>query len=103
MLRWNGTTWINLPLPGFMTSGGDPFRVAALSATEAYVTNLAGTVFRFDGVNWSQTTQLGLSEVPANRFTANAIAVVPGFGLIGTTGGGIFQGHPGVFLAPRGR
>ncbi|MGE0440180.1 MAG: hypothetical protein AB7S39_06780 [Gemmatimonadales bacterium] len=101
VLRWNGTTWISLALPAFMTSGGDLFRVAAVSATEAYVTNLAGAVFRFDGINWSQTTQLGLADVPANRFVANAIAVVPGFGLIGTTGGGIFRGHPGIFAAPR--
>ncbi len=97
VLKWDGATWTTLTLPGFMTPVGSTLaRIAAVSATEVYVTNFTGAVFRWDGVNWSQTTQLSLPDVPANRLTTWSISAVPGFGLIGATGGAVFRGIPGA-------
>ncbi|MDX2057915.1 MAG: Ig-like domain-containing protein [Gemmatimonadales bacterium] len=98
VLKWDGTTWTTLALPAFMTPVGSTLgRIAAVSGTEVYVTNFTGAVFRWDGVNWSQTTQLSLPDVPANRLTTWSISAVPGFGLIGATGGAVFRGIPGTF------
>jgi hypothetical protein len=89
LLRWDGTQWNTVAVPTVVNDGLPIADIVVLGANDIYVLTRGSRVARFDGTAWSLLATISAAE--GEEEGARVMHLIPGFGVIGTTWGGMFH------------